>query len=70
MRAIGISEEYITGKNTSDYDKFLKWAKTVPQLIGNPLYHWTHLELQRFFGIKEILNEENAPMIWKKLMNY
>ena len=66
MRAIGISEEYITGKNTSDYDKFLKWAKTVPQLIGNPLYHWTHLELQRFFGIKEILNEENAPMIWEK----
>ena len=66
MRAIGISEDYITGKDTSDYDKFLKWAKTVPQLIGNPLYHWTHLELQRFFGIKEILNEENAPMIWEK----
>ncbi|MCM3654453.1 glucuronate isomerase [Metabacillus litoralis] len=64
MRANGISEEYITG-NASDYEKFLAWAKTVPMTIGNPLYNWTHLELQRFFGIYEILNEQSAPEIWE-----
>lgn len=63
MRANGIDEEYITGK-ASDYDKFIAWAKTVPMTIGNPLYNWTHLELQRFFGIDEILNESTAPQIW------
>ncbi|MGM0878276.1 MAG: glucuronate isomerase [Bacillota bacterium] len=65
MRANGISEEYITG-DASDYEKFLAWAKTVPMTIGNPLYNWTHLELQRFFGIYEILNEQSAPEIWEK----
>lgn len=65
MRANGISEEYITG-NASDYEKFLAWAKTVPMTIGNPLYNWTHLELQRFFGIYEILNKQSAPEIWEK----
>ncbi len=65
MRANGISEEYITG-NASDYEKFLAWARTVPMTIGNPLYNWTHLELQRFFGIYEILNEQSAPEIWEK----
>jgi glucuronate isomerase len=65
MRANGINEEYITG-NASDYNKFLAWAKTVPMTIGNPLYNWTHLELKRYFGIDDILNEKNAPAIWEK----
>ena len=65
MRACGIDEERITG-GADDYDKFLAWAKVVPQLLGNPLYHWTHLELQRFFGIDELLNEETAPIIWEQ----
>ncbi|MDL4840294.1 glucuronate isomerase [Aquibacillus rhizosphaerae] len=66
MRANGIDETYITG-NASDYDKFIAWAKTVPMLIGNPLYNWTHLELQRFFGIDEVLDEASAPEIWEKV---
>ena len=66
MRANGIAEEYITG-SASDYDKFLAWAKTVPMTIGNPLYNWTHLELQRFFGINDLLNEQSAPEIWEKV---
>ncbi|MGW5887824.1 glucuronate isomerase [Priestia megaterium] len=65
MRANGIEEEKITG-SASDYKKFLAWAKTVPMTIGNPLYHWTHLELKRFFDIDEILNEQTAPFIWEK----
>lgn len=65
MRANGIDEAYITG-DKSPYDKFLAWAKTVPQLIGNPLYHWTHLELLRYFDIDELLNEESAPRIWEE----
>lgn len=65
MRANGIEEEKITG-SASDYEKFLAWAKTVPMTIGNPLYHWTHLELKRFFDIDEILNEQTAPSIWEK----
>lgn len=64
MRANGISEDYITG-NKSDYEKFLAWAKTVPNTIGNPLYHWTHLELLRYFDIDELLNEKSAPAIWE-----
>jgi glucuronate isomerase len=66
MRANGIDEKYITG-DADDYDKFLAWARTVPMTIGNPLYNWTHLELQRFFGIYDILNEESAPDIWEKV---
>ncbi|WHZ05100.1 glucuronate isomerase [Neobacillus sp. YX16] len=66
MRANGISEEYITG-NASDYEKFLAWARTIPMTIGNPLYNWTHLELQRFFGIHDLLNEQSAPVIWEKV---
>jgi glucuronate isomerase len=65
MRSNGINEELITGKQ-SDYDKFLSWAKTVPATIGNPLYHWTHLELQRYFGINTILDEKSAKQIWEK----
>jgi glucuronate isomerase len=65
MRSNGIDEKYITG-DASDYDKFMAWAKTLSIAIGNPLYHWAHLELQRFFGIYDILNEKNAPAIWEK----
>ncbi|WP_028389894.1 glucuronate isomerase [Bacillus cihuensis] len=66
MRANGIDEEFVTG-NASDYDKFIAWAKTVPMTIGNPLYNWTHLELQRFFGIYDILDEKTAPKIWEEV---
>ena len=66
MRTYGIDEKYITG-NGSDYEKFLAWAKTISVAIGNPLYHWTHLELKRFFGVNEVLNEKNAPDIWEKV---
>jgi glucuronate isomerase len=65
MRAMGIDENLITG-TASSYDKFLAWAKTVENLIGNPLYHWTHLELQRYFGIHEPFTEKSAPGIWEK----
>ncbi len=65
MRTFGIDEEYITG-NASDYEKFKAFAKTMPYLIGNPLYHWTHLELKRYFDIDEMLSEETCDMIWEK----
>ncbi len=65
MRTYGITEDYITGDKPS-YDKFLKWAETIEHLIGNPLYHWTHLELQRYFGIYEPLTVKSAPAIWEK----
>jgi glucuronate isomerase len=64
MRANGISEEYITG-NVSDAEKFTKWANTVPYTFRNPLFHWTHLELQRYFGIREILNHESAASVYQ-----
>ncbi|MCL2593181.1 MAG: glucuronate isomerase [Defluviitaleaceae bacterium] len=63
MRAMGVSEDFITG-NATDREKFRAWAKTIPMLIGNPLYHWTHLELQRYFGVMEPLCEENADKIF------
>jgi len=66
MRTYGIDEKYITGGG-SDYEKFLAWAKTISAAIGNPLYHWTHLELKRFFNIEESLNEKTAPDIWEKV---
>ena len=65
MRSNGIDEKYITG-DASDYEKFIAFAKTVPGLIGNPMYHWTHLELKRYFDIDEPLTEESAPRIWEK----
>lgn len=65
MRAYGIDEKYITGK-ASDKDKFLKWAEVVPYTLRNPLYHWTHLELQRYFGIQDLLTPETAESIWYK----
>lgn len=66
MRANGIEEKYITG-DASDYDKFLAFARTVPNTIGNPLYHWSHAELRKYFDVQDILNEENAPAIWEKV---
>lgn len=63
MRTCGVPEEYITG-NASDYDKFRAWCKTMPKLIGNPLYHWSHLELKRYFNCDLIINEENCDEIW------
>ncbi len=64
MRSCGISEEYITG-DKSPYEKFLAWARCMPSLIGNPLYHWTHLELQRYFDVYEPLSERTADRIWQ-----
>ena len=66
MRTNGIDEKYITG-DADDYDKWLAFAKTMPLLIGNPLYHWTHLELKRYFDIDETLCEGNAKEIWDKI---
>ena len=66
MRTNGIDEKYITG-DADDYDKWLAFAKTMPMLLGNPLYHWTHLELKRYFGIDETLCEGNAKEIWDKI---
>ena len=63
MRANGVSEAYITG-NKSDWEKFEAWAATVPYTLRNPLYHWTHLELQRYFGIQELLSPSTARKIY------
>ncbi|MDB5193586.1 MAG: glucuronate isomerase [Segetibacter sp.] len=63
MRANGIDEKYITG-NASDYEKFEKWAQTVPYTLRNPLYHWTHLELQRYFNVYKVLNADTAKEIY------
>ncbi|MGN6264614.1 MAG: glucuronate isomerase [Ginsengibacter sp.] len=63
MRTNGVDESYCTG-DKSDYKKFEKWAETVPYTLRNPLYHWTHLELQRYFDIHEILNPESAKKIY------
>ena len=64
MRSAGIEERFITG-DASDYEKFQAWAKTVPMCLGNPLYHWTHLELRRPFGITNtVLNPDTAEGIW------
>jgi glucuronate isomerase len=65
MRTNGIDESYCTG-NKPDADKFQKWAETVPYTLRNPLYHWTHLELQRYFGISEVLNEKSAARIYEE----
>ena len=65
MRTNGVDEAYCTG-NASDYDKFKKWAETVPYTLRNPLYHWTHLELQRYFNIDDILNAKSAKKIYEE----
>ncbi len=65
MRANGVAEEFCTGKAEPEA-KFRAWAATVPHTLRNPLYHWTHLELKRYFGIDELLDEKSAGRIWKK----
>ena len=65
MRSNGVKEEYITGKS-SDWNKFNAWAKTVPSTVGNPLFHWTHLELQRFFDEGKMLNETTSEKMWRR----
>ena len=65
MRTCGVSEKYITG-DASDKDKFLMWARSVESAFGNPLYHWTCLELARYFDISEPLTSENAEEVWEK----
>ncbi len=63
MRTNGVNENFITG-NASDWEKFEQWAATVPYTLRNPLYHWTHLELQRYFNINEVLNADSARRIY------
>jgi glucuronate isomerase len=64
MRANGVNEKYCTGKEVSYEEKFQKWAETVPMTIGNPLYHWSHLELKRHFGIGKLLSKDTAKEIY------
>ncbi|MDE3142795.1 MAG: glucuronate isomerase [Bacteroidota bacterium] len=63
MRANGINEKFITG-NATDFEKFKQWSATVPYTLRNPLYHWTHLELQRYFDVHELLNADSAKKIY------
>ena len=63
MRSCGIEEKFITGDST-DYEKFCKWAECIGKAIGNPLFHWSHLELQRYFGYKGYLNKDTADEVW------
>jgi len=65
MRTFGVDEHYITG-GASDWEKFEKWAETVPYTLRNPLYHWTHLELQRYFDIHDLLSPATAKKIWEE----
>jgi glucuronate isomerase len=65
MRADGVAERYCTG-DASPREKFMAWARTVPHTLRNPLYHWTHLELSRYFGIEDLLDESSAPRIWDR----
>lgn len=65
MRTLGVNEKFITGA-ASDKEKFLQWGKTVPYTLRNPLYHWTHLELARYFDIYELLNEKTAEGIYEE----
>ena len=65
IRSNGVDEEYITGKESSDREKFQKFAEALPRALGNPLYHWTHLELQRYFGVTKPLNGDTAEEIWE-----
>jgi glucuronate isomerase len=65
MRANGVDERFCTG-DASDWEKFEKWAETVPDTLRNPLYHWTHLELQRYFGIRDLLAPATAKKVWEE----
>ena len=64
LRSCGVEERYITG-DASDKEKFLKWAEVIGKAIGNPLYHWSHLELQRYFGYTGALNKKTAEEVWE-----
>lgn len=66
MRAFGIDEELITG-SAGDKEKFHAWIQTVPHTMGNPLYHWSHLELKKYFNYDEVINEKNWEQLWEKL---
>ncbi len=66
MRTNGVTEDFVTG-DKDEFEKFKKFAETLPLLIGNPLYHWTHLELKRYFGIDEVLTPDNAKEVWDKV---
>jgi len=68
MRANGIDEKFITG-DADDKEKFNKWAETVPKVLRNPLYHWTHLELKKYFDVNELLSLKTADVIWEKANN-
>lgn len=63
MRSCGVEEKYITG-DASDYDKFCKWAECLGKAVGNPLFHWSHLELQRYFDYHGVLNKKTADEVW------
>ncbi|MEX0883549.1 MAG: glucuronate isomerase, partial [Cyclobacteriaceae bacterium] len=65
MRTLGVNEKYITGQST-DAEKFQKWAESVPYTMRNPLFHWTHLELDRYFGIDELLTGNSGPEIYER----
>jgi glucuronate isomerase len=65
MRANGVPERYCTGQEPP-FEKFMAWARTVPQTLRNPLYHWTHLELKRYFDIDQLLDESSARAIWER----
>lgn len=65
LRTAGVAEELITG-HADDRARFAAWAATVPQCVGNPLYHWTHLELQRYFGVRDLLSPTTAESIWQR----
>ncbi len=64
MRALGVPEKTITGGDTPDLDRFMAWARSIPYTVGNPLYHWTHLELARYFGITRLLGPDTARGIY------
>lgn len=66
MRTNGVNESFITGTESSDEEKFMKWAETVPATLRNPLYHWTHLELKSAFGIKDVLSPKTAQTIYEQ----
>ena len=69
MRANGVDEKFITG-DVSDKEKFYKWAETVPKTLRNPLYHWTHLELKKYFDIDDLLSLKTADAIWEKSKSF
>ncbi|KFC21618.1 glucuronate isomerase [Chryseobacterium sp. FH1] len=66
MRTLGVNEKFITG-DASDKEKFQAWAKTVPHTLRNPLFHWTHLELARYFDVYDLLNEKNADQVYENI---